>query len=256
MQFQLIRNATMRLSYAGSEFLLDPFLAPANSLESFAGIAANPIVSLPCPAEEVIAGSEVVLLSHLHIDHFDPVAQDLLATDIPILCQPGDETRIAAMGFQDITPVAETVDWQGIHLYRCPGRHGSGVLAEQMGPVSGFVFRADGEPTLYWAGDTIWYDEIQSTIKQYQPNLIITHSSGAKFGDSEPIVMDAEQTITVCQSAPDAQVIAVHMESLDHGTVSRVELRRAAGIAAIPEDRLLIPGDGDRIYLSLPQQQR
>jgi hypothetical protein len=116
------------------------------------------------------------------------------------------------------------------------------------------VFGAVGEPTLYWAGDTVWYDEVRSTIAQFRPDVIITHSSGAKFGDSDPIVMDAEQTIAVCQEAPQATVIAVHMESLDHGTVTRADLRRMADNAAIQPDQLLIPDDGDRITLPAVQQ--
>ena len=249
MQIRLIRNATMRLTYGGRELLLDPFLAPPKTLESFAGISPNPIVDLPCPAGEVLAGAEVVVLSHLHIDHFDPLAQDSLSNDIPIFCQPGDQDRIAAMGFRDISPIVDSVTWQGISINRCSGRHGSGSLAEQMGRVSGFVFRAEGEPTLYWAGDTVWYDEVRSTIERFRPDVIITHSSGAKFGESDPIVMDAQQTIAVCQAAPQATIIAVHMESLDHGTVSRADLREVADSAAIRPGQLLIPADGDRITL-------
>ena len=254
MQIRLIRNATMRLTYFGREFLLDPFLAPSKTLESFAGISPNPIVGLPCPAGEVLAGAEVVVLSHLHIDHFDPLAQESLAKDIPIFCQPDDEDRIAAMGFRDITPIIDSATWQGITINRCPGRHGSGALAEQMGRVSGFVFGAVGEPTLYWAGDTVWYDEVQSTIEHFRPDVIITHSSGAKFGDSDPIVMDAEQTIAVCREAPEATVIAVHMESLDHGTVTRTDLRMVADHAFIQPDQLRIPADGDRITLLAVKQ--
>lgn len=249
MQIRLIRNATMRLTYFGREFLLDPFLAPSKTLESFAGISPNPIVGLPCPAGEVLAGTEVVVLSHLHIDHFDQLAQESLAKDIPIFCQPVDEDRISAMGFRDITPIIDAVTWQGVSINRRPGRHGSGALAKKMGRVSGFVLKAVGEPTLYWAGDTVWYDEVQSTIEHFRPDVIITHSSGAKFGDSDPIVMDAEQTISVCRAAPQATVITVHMESLDHGTVSRADLRKMADNANIQPDQLLIPADGDRITL-------
>ncbi|HUS94139.1 MAG TPA: MBL fold metallo-hydrolase [Patescibacteria group bacterium] len=251
MHIRLIRNATMRLTYNGRELLLDPFLAPSKTLESFAGISPNPLVDLPCPAVEVLAGAEAVLLSHLHIDHFDPLAQESLAKDITLFCQPGDEKRIAAMGFSDIRPIMDAVTWQGIRINRCPGRHGSGALAEQMGQVSGFVFRAAGQPTLYWAGDTVWYDEVQSTIERFRPIVIITHSSGAKFGDSEAIVMDAEQTIKVCQAAPQATIVAIHMESLDHGKVSRADLRKMADNAAIRTHQLLIPADGERILWPL-----
>ena len=43
---------------------------------------------------------------------------------------------------------------------RTGGQHGTGEIAEMLAPVSGFVLRADGEPTVYVAGDTIWCDEV------------------------------------------------------------------------------------------------
>ena len=249
MQLRLIRNATLRLNYAGRDLLTDPFLAPKHSISSFAGISPNPIVDLPCSPQEAIAGVEIVLLSHLHSDHFDQVAQELLSKSLPIFCQPGDETRIAEMGFQAVTPIKDSVEWQNIRITRTLGRHGTGKLAEEMGQVSGFVFQAEVEPTLYWAGDTVWYEEVQAVIEQYRPDVVIVHASGAKFGDSDPIVKDTEQTIAVCQQAALAMVIAVHLESLDHGTVSRAELREAADANGIQPARLLIPADGETISL-------
>ena len=116
-----------------------------------------------------------------------------------------------------------------------------------MGQVSGFVFQAENEPTVYWAGDTIWYKGVERTIEEVQPDIIITHSSGAKWGDGVLIVMDAAQTIAVCRVAPESIVIATHMEALDHGTVSRVDLRAQAEAAGISSKRLLIPGDGEEL---------
>ncbi len=89
MQIQLIRNATLRLQYAGLQLLTDPYLAAKHSRPSFTGKSPNPLVELPIPPEEVIAGVDGVLVSHLHSDHFDPAARDLLPKDIPILCQAG-----------------------------------------------------------------------------------------------------------------------------------------------------------------------
>ena len=79
MKIHLIRNATIRLDYGGRLILLDPYLAPKESLESFAGISKNPIVDLPITPEEVIAEVEMVLISHLHTDHFDSLETTLLA---------------------------------------------------------------------------------------------------------------------------------------------------------------------------------
>jgi L-ascorbate metabolism protein UlaG (beta-lactamase superfamily) len=115
-----------------------------------------------------------------------------------------------------------------------------------MGQVSGFVFQAEGEPVVYWAGDTVWYEEPKATIKEWKPDVIITHSSGAVWGpEKELIVMDAAQTLAVCLAATNAKVIAVHMQSLDHGTVSRAELREAARRAGV-EARLVVLEDGEK----------
>lgn len=249
MNLHLIRNATMRLTYAGHLWLLDPFLSPKHTLRSFAGISPNPLVDLPCTPQEVVVGIDGVIVSHLHPDHFDAAAEELLPREVPLFCQPGDETQIAGKGFQAVTPVAGTVEWNGVRITRTPGQHGTGALAERMGKVSGFLFQAQEELTLYWAGDTIWYPAVARTIAETQPDVILTHSSGAKFGESDPIVMDVEQTIAVCQAAPQAVVIAVHMEALDHGTVSRAGLRAAADAAGIGRDRLLIPDDGAIVTL-------
>jgi len=247
MKLQLIRNATLRVTYGERLFVIDPFLAPKHSVRSFADISPNPLVDLPCLPGEVFEGVEMALISHLHVDHFDPLAQELIPKNIPVFCQPGDEAPLRDMGLPSVTPIEIIIDWQGITLIRTPGQHGTVSWLKRMGQVAGFVFRAPHEPTIYWAGDTIWYDVVQQVIAVIQPDVIITHSSGARFGSGDPIVMDAEQTITVCEAAPQATVVAVHMEALDHGTVSRADLRALADSRAIPAERLRIPADGERL---------
>ena len=83
--YHFIRNATARLTYGGKTFLLDPMLSDKVQVPSFAGIATNPIVDLPIPAAQVIADIDVVIVSHLHGDHFDSAASDLLEKTIPVL---------------------------------------------------------------------------------------------------------------------------------------------------------------------------
>jgi hypothetical protein len=39
------------------------------------------------------------------------------------------------------------IELAGITVARTSGRHGTGKIAEQMAPVSGFVLRAPGEPS-------------------------------------------------------------------------------------------------------------
>lgn len=249
MQLQLIRNATLRLTYAGHTFLIDPFLAPKLTLPSFAGKSQNPLVDLPDTPENIIRDAEMVIVSHLHGDHFDDVAKQILSKDMRLYCQPENADKIRADGFTNVAPIDDQITWEGITITRVAGRHGTGDVLKLMGTVSGFVFQAEGEPTVYWAGDTVWYEAIAQNIKTYQLDIIVTHSCGAVWEDYGLIVMDAEQTVTVCQSAPNSTVIATHMESLDHATVNRVQLREYAQAQGISDDQLLIPDDGDVLTL-------
>ncbi len=247
MQIQLIRNATLRLEYAHRSLLIDPYLAAKHSRPSYTGASPNPLVDLPCSPLEAVAGIEMVLISHLHSDHFDPAAQELLPKAIPILCQPEDKAAIASIGFRDVIPVKDTVNWQGITITRTPCQHGTGAVLGEMGNASGFVFHAENEPTAYWVGDTIWCEAVAETILGTQPDVIITHSCGAMWGDHILIVMDAVQTVAVCRAAPNSTVIATHMEALDHATVTRAALRKYAAAHGIEAEKLLIPLDGEKI---------
>ncbi len=245
MQIQQIRNATLKLTYAGKVLLTDPYLADKHSLVSYKGTVKSPLVDLPCPVGDVVDGVDMVLISHIHSDHFDKAAQRVLSKDLPLFCQPGDEPEIEASGFHHLITIHESVTWKQITIIRTPGQHGTGDVLKDMGHVSGFVLQAEGEPTVYWTGDTVLYDAVLQVIKTVKPDIILTHSCGAVWGDDVPILMDAEQTVSLCRAAPDAIVIATHMEAVDHATVSRTDLRVYAKKEGISSLQLRIPEDGD-----------
>ena len=247
MKIQQIRNATLKIKYHNKTILTDPVLLPKHGIESFAGKERNPTVDLPFEAKEVINGIDMVLASHLHMDHFDDAARKMLPKDISIFCQPGDEKRLAADGFTSVTPVEETITWENITITRTGGHHGTGQWEKDLGNVSGFVLKAANEPVLYWAGDTIFCKEVETAIESHSPDIFLTHSCGAELGDSGPIIMDAQQTVKTCKAAQGAIVIATHMEALDHGTVTRDELRKIANENNISQNRLLIPLDGEML---------
>lgn len=245
MQIQLIRNATMRITYAGHLFLADPFFAPPFTRPSFTGRSPNPLIELPLTPDEIMDGIEMIIVSHLHSDHFDPVAQELLPKNLPLFCQPGDADTIRTKGFENVRPLADAATWQGITITRVAARHGSSApVLGDMGQGSGYVFQAENEPTVYWCGDTVWYEDPQATVRQFAPEVIITHSGGAVWGpEQELIVMDAAQTVAVCE-ASQAIVLAIHTEALDHCLTSREELREAARRAGVAH-RVVVMGDGE-----------
>ena len=251
MKFQLIRNATLKLDYAGHTVLIDPYLAPKHSLPSFTGRSPNPMVELPVGIEDILEGVELVIVSHLHDDHFDSVAMQRVPKHLPLFCQPGDEAAIREAGFTNVTPLAGSATWEGLTLTRREGSHGLGPVVELMGSVMGFSLEATGEPSIYWAGDTVLYPPVAAVIRDTKLDVIITHSCGARW-DGDLIVMDALETVAVCEAAPDAIIIATHMEALDHATITRQDLRRAAEEKGIAPSRLLIPADGEKVVLGRP----
>jgi L-ascorbate metabolism protein UlaG (beta-lactamase superfamily) len=80
---RLIRNATLKMEYAGKQILVDPLLGAKGSSVSALGVNPNPRVNLTMPVEEVLDGLDFTLLTHNHPDHYDETAVKLIRKDMP-----------------------------------------------------------------------------------------------------------------------------------------------------------------------------
>ncbi len=251
MKIKLIRNATLRLEYGGRQFLIDPYLGDKHSQPSWIGISPNPTVGLPITPEEILADVNQVLVSHLHPDHFDDAAERMLPKNIPLICQPEEQAQLQDKGFTNTIPLISAYQSGGTIITRIPGQHGFGERLEMMGPVSGFMFQHQNEPTLYWMGDTVWHEGLMQFFEKYQPNVVVTHSCGAIWGKGEePVVLDAEQTVIMCRMFPDTTFVATHMEAIELAVISRQQLRNYADTHGISRQQLSIPNDGDVLLFS------
>jgi L-ascorbate metabolism protein UlaG (beta-lactamase superfamily) len=254
MQINFVRHATLIVAFNGFNLLVDPMLSPAGAMEPVANAANQrriPLVGLPYDAAEMdrlLAQVSAVLVTHTHRDHWDAQAIELLPKSLPVLCQPDDVERISAAGFSAVQPIAAEYEWQGVQFIRTGGRHGSGEIGQRMGPVSGFVLTAAGEPRLYIAGDTIWCPEVEEALRRHHPDVSVVNAGAAQFLNGGPITMTAEDVGQVCRARPGAQVIAVHMEAINHCLLTRAELSawlHGEGLAV----QVQIPLDGTRIEL-------
>jgi L-ascorbate metabolism protein UlaG (beta-lactamase superfamily) len=250
MRLRLIRHATLLVELAGRRLLVDPMLDPAGArppVPGSAGDRRNPLCELPEPAEVVVGGIDGVLVTHLHADHFDETAVDLVPDDVPVLCQPPDEGVLRDRGFIDVRPVDERLEWEGIALARTGGRHGHGADAETFGPVSGFVLAAAGEPSLYVAGDTVWCDEVRAALGEHRPGVAVVNAGGARLAGGEPITMTADDVVAVARHATAATVVAVHLEAINHCVETRADLHQRIhdeglqGRVTVPEDGSVVP---------------
>ena len=251
MRLRLIRHATVLVKAAGECVLVDPMLDPAGAREPIGGTpnqVRNPLVELPEPAEVVVNGLTGVLVTHLHRDHLDETAIRLLPKGLPLFCQPEDADTLRGHGFADVRPVEGTLDWDAIRVTRTGARHGTGEIGEAMAPVSGFVLEVPGEPVLYVAGDTIWCDEVAAALDRHRPAVVVVNAGGARFLEGDPIVMTADDVVAVARHAPDARVVAVHLEAINHCLQTRADLHQRLHDEALT-DRVTVPEDGAEVPL-------
>ncbi|MBJ6362410.1 MBL fold metallo-hydrolase [Paenibacillus sp. GCM10012307] len=252
MKIQLIRNATLVIRYGGKSILVDPFLAEQGAYPGIPNTAnyekRNPLVGLPIPNANIIK-VDAVIVTHLHSDHFDHAAVDLLPKDMPIFAQsPDDAKAIRKSGFLNVQTFEAPAKLGDISFFKTGGQHGTGEIGKLMGPVSGIVMQHSDEQTLYIAGDTIWCNEVEETIGKYQPQVIVVNGGAAQPLGADPITMTKEDIHQVHMAARDSTIIVCHMEAVNHCLLTREELRSYVSDQGLAS-KVRVPEDGETIAL-------
>ena len=247
MQLQLIRHATLRVSMGGHTILVDPMLSAKEEMDPIQNASNTrriPLVDLPFSPEEILKSVDMVLVTHTHRDHWDAAATNHVPKTLPILCQPEDETKFREWGYTDVRPVHAVENFNSLQISRTGGQHGTGDLARQMAPVSGFVLRTENEPSLYIAGDTIYCPDVEKAIEQHDPNVTVVNSGAAQFIMGDPITMTAKDVAKTCRRAPKSKLVAVHMEAINHCLLKRAHLEAELDREGL-KGKVLIPKDGE-----------
>lgn len=248
-----IRNATIRVDYAGVRFLIDPMLADQGAYPGFPGSAMshlrNPLVPLPAPIAD-LAKADAVIVTHTHLDHWDDAAQKALPKAMPIFVQNAtDAATIRGQGFSDVRIMTADTRFKGVQLSRTGGHHGGEAVVRavpMLDPVSGVVFRHSAHKTIYVVGDTIWNAAVAQAIQTYKPAVIVLNAGYAQIIDLGPILMGPQGVLSVHRAAPAAQLVATHMEAVNHCILSRADLAAFAKKEGFAQ-RLAIPADGESL---------
>lgn len=245
-----IRNATLQIEYAGKTFLVDPMLADKGTYDPFPMSVRqdqkNPLIDLPMSIEEII-DVDAVIVTHLHLDHWDEVAAKHLPKTISLFVQnEEDEAILNEQGFTNTTVLSENTLFEEIQLIKTVGEHGRGEILNMAGLVCGVIFKHSSEKTLYVAGDTVWYEGVEQTLETYTPEIIVVNAGDNQFLQGGSLVMNEQDVLAVANKLPNATIIASHMEAVNHWNLSRADLRIFAKEHSI-DNQVIVPNDGDSI---------
>lgn len=258
VSYQHVRNATGKLAYNDTVFLIDPMLAEKGRYEGFAGTfnseVRNPMVELPESKEDVLQSVDALIVTHTHSDHWDEVAQQFINKDIPVFVQDEkDAAEIRKEGFSNVQVLDRDVDFQGIRLTRVEGTHGTEemyadpVASSVLGESMGVVFAAPGEKTTYLMGDTVWTARVDKTLQNRKPDIMIMNTGYAKTLDyNESIIMGTADVAKAAARMPESKIVAVHMDAINHCTVSRKNMRSFVKNRNL-DKQVYVPDDGKTI---------
>jgi L-ascorbate metabolism protein UlaG (beta-lactamase superfamily) len=216
-----VGTATVLLRYAGFIILTDPnFLHQGEHVHLHYGIRSarrtNPAMEI-----EDLPPIDLVVLSHMHEDHFDRVVEQKLDKNLPIVTTPHAADHLQKKGFK-ATQALET--WETLTVVKgdsllrissMPGRHGPGVINALLPPVMGSMleFQNHAQQTifrLYITGDTLVYEQLKEIPKRYPDiDLALLHLGGTKvFGIL--LTMDARQGVQAVQIIAPHTAIPIH----------------------------------------------
>ena len=247
MKITQVRNATIIMEYNNTKFLIDPWLMPKDYMPGF-DTAINseirqPRVELPFEIEKIV-DVDAVIITHIHPDHWDEFAEKALDKNIKVFVQSSvDKDYVITKGFTNIEIIQENgTEYNGITLYKIKPLCASiGMPYDAMG----VVFKSEDEKTLYIAGDTIWCEEVIEALTKYHPDVIVINACAATVLNGERLIMNIDDVKEVLQNAPNSTVIASHMDTVSHLSVTREDLKEFKTKNNI--DNLLIPEDGEII---------
>ncbi|ETK34813.1 MBL fold metallo-hydrolase [Microbispora sp. ATCC PTA-5024] len=186
-----VGNATMLIRCRGLTLLTDPnFLHRGQRAYLGWGLSTRRRTE---PAMDVseLPPIDLVVLSHMHGDHWDRIAKNSLDKNVPIITTHHAAQRLRRQGFENALGL-ET--WEDHHVRRgdatltvtaTPGRHAPGPVQALLPPVMGSVldFGHNGQVDLrlHISGDTIMDPSLQEIPRRFPDiDVGVVHLGGTR----------------------------------------------------------------------------
>jgi L-ascorbate metabolism protein UlaG (beta-lactamase superfamily) len=259
-----VGNATVIIRYAGFTILTDPnFLHKGDHVHLGYGLQTTRLTN-PAIELEQLPPIDLILLSHMHEDHFDQLVQKKLNHSIPVVTTVQAAQDLKKIGFKTTYGLNK---WERVRVRKeaatleitaMPGKHGPGLMNEILPEMNGNMlefFRPDAARPyrLYISGDTLINDELKEIPKQY-PNidLALLHLGGTRVLGIM-VTMDAKQGLRALQIIAPQMAIPIHFNDYDRFKSPLSDFKKAVRAAGL-EDKIRYLKSGE-IYTFHPKSQ-
>ncbi|MBA2782515.1 MAG: MBL fold metallo-hydrolase [Rubrobacteraceae bacterium] len=257
-----VGTATVVIRYAGFTILTDPnFLHAGDHVHLGYGLTSvrrtNPAVEI-----EDLPPLDFVLLSHLHGDHFDRVAERKLNKATPIISTRHATSYLEKVGFTRTHALKtwETIEVRKgkatLNLTAMPGTHGPGPLGAVLPPVMGSMLDFGDEEggtrlRMYISGDTLIHERLREIPRRFPDvDLALLHLGGTRVLGIM-VTMDAEQGVEAMRIIDSRTTIPIHYNDYEVFESPLEDFKRAVGEAGL-EDRVHYLGHGDTYEFEVP----
>jgi L-ascorbate metabolism protein UlaG (beta-lactamase superfamily) len=224
---QFIGTATVLIRYQGFTILTDPnFLHKGDHVHLGYGITSERLTN-PALNLEQLPPIDLVVLSHMHEDHFDQLVQEKLDKNIPIVTTKAAAAKLKGIGFRRTYGLAtwDRIDVEKgesrLRITAAPGRHGKAGMQALLPSVMGSVLDFGPNPAapgyrMYISGDTLVYDDLK-TIPQRFPgvDLALLHLGGTRILGVFKVTMDGKDGVQLMQIIQPKKAIPIHYDDYD-----------------------------------------
>jgi L-ascorbate metabolism protein UlaG (beta-lactamase superfamily) len=216
-----VGTATVVIRYAGFTILTDPnFLHAGDHVHLGYGLTSKRLTN-PAVEIEDLPPLDFVLLSHLHGDHFDRVAERKLNKATPIISTLHATKYLEKIGFTKTRalktwePIEVRKGEANLRLTAMPGTHGPGPLGAVLPPVMGSMLDFEDEMgetrlRMYISGDTLIHERLREIPRRF-PNvdLALLHLGGTRVLGIM-VTMDAGQGLEAMRIVDPRTTIPIH----------------------------------------------
>ncbi|MDN4056292.1 MBL fold metallo-hydrolase [Massilia sp. YIM B02763] len=224
---QFIGTATVLIHYQGLTILTDPnFLHKGDHVHLGYGLTSERLTN---PAIDLaqLPPIDLVILSHLHEDHFDKLVQEKLARNTPVVTTTGAAGKLKELGF---TRTIGLATWDAVEVEKgeaklritaAPGRHGKAGMQALLPSVMGSVLDFGPNPAtpsyrMYISGDTLVYDDLRNIPQRFPGiDLALLHLGGTRILGVFKVTMDGKDGVQLMQIVQPKKAIPIHYNDYD-----------------------------------------